>query len=283
MNKALNKPIIKAAVIIFVCIVFISFGLMSGANGFFANLKMIFSAFFSTITFIIGISIAIFLSIIILIGLFIGATAIYSPEKAGDLSRKIWSSTLDYTEIVKTIFLKKVNDLEHSEKFNVKKEYLARQVKDLSEKMSHLSEKVKSTAIRTVEHNEKKEMSGKKSEDLNVKVDALFVEITALRQEFDQLKQTVEQQRPDNSKPQSRAVDDLPPALHILRYIDGDTDQKRLTESVNDTVQQKLSFAKARQYLEQELPDHLRVIVEKHPRLTKDFIRHQRNYFSKNK
>lgn len=281
MNKKLNKPIIKAGVVILVCLVFISFGLASGENGFWGNLKMIFSAFFSTITFLIGISIAILLSLVILIGLFLGATAIYSPEKARDLSRKLWSSTQNFAEIVKKMFLEKVEDIEHSEALHERKEQLARQVKEISSKLSQLTEKVTSSAKTLGESIRKDERSDQEppqtSTALNEKVETLSAEMTALRHDFQQLRKTVEQQLSQQSTSPEQPVDDLPPALHILRYLENDGDKKSLTDYVNETVQQKLSFAKAREYLLKELPDHLRGLVEEHPRLTKDFIRHQRN------
>ena len=284
MNRKLNKPIIQAGVVILVCIVLISFGLASGSNGFFGNLKILFSALFSTITFIIGISVAIFLSIVILIGLFLGATAIYSPEKARNLFKKLWSSTQDFAEIVKVFFLKKVEDIEHSEKLHDQKEYLVKQVKELSSKLSHLSEKVTSSSMVTGDHDRIKGQSGREKYqelmDLNTKIETLSSEMADLRHEFQKLQETVQHQLSGLTQSPNQPVDDLPPPLHILRYLDSDEEKERLTEYVNETVRQKLSFAMSREYLLKELPDHLRALIEEHPRLTKDFIRHQRNELS---
>ena len=280
MNKTLNKPIIRATIVILVCIVFISFGLASGADGFWGNLKMIFSAFFSTITFLIGISIAILLSIVILIGLFLAATAIYSPEKARELSGKLWSSTQSFAEIVKKMFFDKVEDIEHSEVLQERKEQLAQQVKEISTKLSHLTEKVTSSSKKLGANGGKDEQSAQEPDQtstaLNENVASLSAEMTDLRHEVQQLRETVEQLSNHSTSPEQPA-DDIPQALHILRYLENDEDKKSLTDYVNETVRQKLSFAKAREYLLKELPDNIRDIIEEHPRLTKDFIRHQRN------
>lgn len=284
MNKKLNTPIVKAAIIILVCIIFISFGLVSRSSGFFENLSMLFSAFFSTITFIIGITIAILLSLVILIGLFLGATAIHSPEKARNLFKKFWSSAQDFTEIIKNQFLKKVDDIEHSEKVKEGRDYLSKQVHELSEKMNQLTEKVKSSHLVTAVQDRKKEGKNPKGEqtstDLEAKVEALSTEMSDLRRNLQQLQNIVEQQSTSQEQAAGDLTDDLPPAMHILRYANNDKDKTTFTEHVNETVHQGLSFAQSHQYLLDKLPAHLKTLVEEHPRLTKDYIRHQRNELS---
>ena len=200
MNKKFNTPFIKAVIIILVCILFISFGLASGSNGVFDNVKMLLSAFFSSITFLLGISIAIFLSLVILTGLFLGATAIHSPEKARDFSKKLWSMAQNFAAFLKKLFLKKVDDIEHSEKLQERKEYLAKQVNELSSKLSDLSEKVKSSQLVSKVQDFKKESPAQEqaqtSPDLNIKVESLSAELSALRRDFKELQKTVRQSGP---------------------------------------------------------------------------------------
>ncbi len=280
MNRKFNKPIIQAAIIILVCLFFISFGMATGETTFWGNLKMLISAFFSTITFIIGITIAILLSIIILIGLFLGGMAIYSRPKAQEMSKNVWASATSFGEGAKKLFLKKVDEIEHSEKLQGKKEHLTHQVKDLTTKLANLTEKVKSSSIVTGDTNAQDDSAPsqqtKTSPELDQKVEALSQEMAELRNEFRTFQENVSQQLSAYQTPATAPADDLPPPMHILRYIESDEDKSRFTEFVNETVQQRMSFAKARKYLEKNLPDDLRIHIEEHPRLTKDYIRHQR-------
>lgn len=279
MNRKFNSPFIKAAAIILVCILFISFGLASRSNSFLDNVAMLLSAFFSTITFLLGISAAIILSILILIGIFLGATAIHSPEKARELAGKIWSSIKGFSDIIKKFFLKKVEDIEHSEKLKEQKDYLTKQVNELSARMSQLSEKVKSSHFIPGSHDRKKEsqeqdLSSQDTHDIHSRLNQLSNEISSLRNDFNELQTSIKQL--SGSSSQTDKDDDLPPPLHLLRYIESDQEKELFLEYMNNTVRKKLSFAKSREYLLENLPDHLKELIEEHPRLTKDLIRHQR-------
>ncbi len=283
MNRKFNKPIVRAAIIVLICLFFISFGLATGESSFWGNLKMIVSAFFSTITFIVGITVAILLSLVILIGLFLGGTAIYSRPKAKEMAKKLWASATAFGEIAKEFFLKKKDELEHSEKLQERKEHLTKQVKDISRKLGELSDKVKTSNIVTrdsehkARHAKDPEVKADATPELEKKIEGLSKELGALKEEFAALKESVNQQLAGYQTPTNAPADDLPPPMHILRYIEGDEQRARFTEYVNETVRQRLSFAKARAYLEKELPEDLRTHIEEHPRLTKDFIRHQRH------
>lgn len=281
MNRKFNKPIVQAAIIVLICLFFISFGLATGESSFWGNLKMIVSAFFSTITFIIGVTVAILLSLIILIGLFLGGMAIYSRPKANEMTKKIWAQATAFGETAKEFFLKKKDEIEHSEKLQERKEHLSKQVKDISKKLGELTEKVKTSHIVTGDSAQKDQQSKqpepKAAPELEKKIKQLSEEVVVLKKEFIALQESVNQQLAGYKTPTNAPADDLPPPMHILRYIPDDKDKERFTEYVNETVRQRLSFAKAREYLEKELPDDLRIHIEEHPRLTKDFIRHQRH------
>ncbi len=167
--------------------------------------------------------------------------------------------------------------------------HLTKQVHELSTKLSHLSDivKEKSSDIVANIHDRKKEdtkeaFASQPSVDIQAKMDRLTKEMSAIRTDLKNLTETVQQQTTNQHTSHNQPIDDLPAPLHILRYVDDDADKKSFTEYVNETVRKKLSFAKSREYLLDNMPEHLRALVEEHPRLTKDLIRHQRSELKDN-
>jgi len=195
MNKKFNKPFIQAAGIILICILFISFGLATGKSSFMGNFKMIFSAFFTTFTFLISVSLAIGAAFVILVGIFLGATAIYSREKSRDLSKKIWTSTRNVGTLAKKTLVNKMEDIENSETLHEQKDYLNRQVKELSTKMGNLTEKVKSSQLMSCpkdggSNTEQQQVNN----ELSTRIDALSSKIAILQEDVLALQTSIREQ-----------------------------------------------------------------------------------------
>ena len=85
INSDIKKSLIKSAIFLLTSIVLVSFVVSAQAVGFWASIGAIFSGIFSTLIFVIGLSIALLISVVIIIAIFFGTIALHSVEKAKDM------------------------------------------------------------------------------------------------------------------------------------------------------------------------------------------------------
>ncbi|MEN8190543.1 MAG: hypothetical protein ABFS19_11915 [Thermodesulfobacteriota bacterium] len=123
-----------------------------------------------------------------------------------------------------------------------------------------------STRVSTVEENPILSEQAVEQDDKDEVLNGLKDKITAL----ETLVQTIQEDKSSAGNVQDEAE------IHrLLTYFKPDA-QAKLTELVDETVVQEMSYAKAGEYLEKKLNAAGKKIIKEHPSLTKDFIRNRR-------
>ena len=78
----LQKPLIQSALVLLAILLLIGFVAGSNAQTFFGGITSIFKGAFFSVLFIFALAIALLFSIVVLIGVYLGALALYNPETA---------------------------------------------------------------------------------------------------------------------------------------------------------------------------------------------------------
>lgn len=78
----MRKPLLQSALVLLAVLIIIGFVAGSGAEGFFGGITSIVMGILYTALFAFALAISLVISVVLLIAIFIGATAIYSPDKA---------------------------------------------------------------------------------------------------------------------------------------------------------------------------------------------------------
>lgn len=83
--NAMRKPLLQSALVILAVLIIIGFVAGSGAEGLFGGIASIVKGILYTVLFGFALAISLVISIVLLIAIFIGAIAIYSPDKAREM------------------------------------------------------------------------------------------------------------------------------------------------------------------------------------------------------
>jgi len=92
----MQKPLVQSALVLLA--VFLLIGLVAGseANSIAAGITSMFKGIFLTILFVVALVIAVIISIALLVGIYLAALALYSPQAAGEGYHKLRIYLKDY-------------------------------------------------------------------------------------------------------------------------------------------------------------------------------------------
>ena len=299
MNKNdLKNPLIQSGAILLVVFLLISIVANSEPEGFLGSI----SGLASGILFIIGLILAIIVSIAIIFGLFIAAVSIHSVDKARDLSRQL-KQTL--TGLWEKLGGGTVSRLAAKPGFAIKsatgsggapdaqQDQLARQLATLQTQMqdqqTHAATAARSLAALQHELSTLQQSAGEETsrpahdhqeladqlQDVAARLDGLTARIDALEQQQDerlkQLASDIEALREKTALPEVVAG--------ILSYIDRPEDRELLTGKAEEAVARGMTYAQIDEFFKNSLSPEVVEVLESHPRLTKDFIRSVKKRF----
>ena len=97
----MRKPLVQSALVLLAVLIIIGFVAGSGAEGFFGGIASIIKGILYSVLFGVALGLSLVISLALLIAVYIGAIAIYSPEKAKEtfsgLQQKIITLTASWT------------------------------------------------------------------------------------------------------------------------------------------------------------------------------------------
>jgi methyl-accepting chemotaxis protein len=300
MNKNdLKNPLIQSGAILLVVFLLISIVANSEPDGFLGSI----SGLASGLLFIIGLFLAIIISIAIIIGLFIAAVSIHSVDKARDLSRQLKETLINLWEklgggsvarlVVKQDTAGKRPTADGNDAPDARHEQLARQVASLhtrmQEQQSHLATAATSLAALQHELSNLQQSADEESpapahdhqemaeqlQGIAEKLDGLTTRIDTLERRLDeqlnQLTGDIDELREKTALPDVVAG--------ILSYIDRPEDRELITSKAEEAVARGMTYAQIDEFFKSSLSPEVFEVLESHPRLTKDFIRSVKKRF----
>lgn len=92
----LQKPLIQSALVLLAVFLLIGFIAGSEANSFAGGITSMFKGIFLTILFVVALAIALLISIALLLGIYLAAVALYSPQAAGESYHKLYTYFKEY-------------------------------------------------------------------------------------------------------------------------------------------------------------------------------------------
>jgi chromosome segregation ATPase len=97
--NAMRKPLLQSALVLLAVLIIIGFVAGSGAEGFFGGIASIVKGVLYTVLFAFALAISLVISVALLIAVFLGAIAIYSPDKARDMFNGLQQRIGDFTSL----------------------------------------------------------------------------------------------------------------------------------------------------------------------------------------
>lgn len=299
-----RTPLIQSAMLLGgVVILFAAVG-SSGATSTGGGILALLAGIGNTILFAIGLSLGIGVCIAVLVGIFLGAVAMVSPEQASgmyaDLKKKFTQGVLTckeawtcdasndkgagVTEEEYTLLKQQVTDLQEQNILLLKKhKNLEDNHKNISTDLASLNTikvnletkleelSLTITALQESELNIQNTLA-----DLEAKIPTgpdqslvdQFKQLESLqngtRSELDNLIETLGGVEP--SSPES-------PASGIFSYIESVEDQNTFIKFTEEAVAEKMTYAQIDEHLAKNLSKGLYQIIKDHPSLTKNYIR----------
>lgn len=299
-----RTPLIQSALLLGgVVILFAAVG-SSGATSTGGGILALFAGIGNTILFAIGLSLGIGICIAVLVGIFLGAVAMVSPEQASgmyaDLKKKFSHGVLTCKEAwtcnASTDQVAGVTEEEHT--------FLKQEVLELQDKNKNLLDRSK-----TFENDTKSlfsEIDSLKSSNgtLEMKLEELTLTLIALQESEQNIKGGIAELNakipsgPDQSLvEQIKQLESLQngirseldnlietlggvepstqesPASGIFSYIENTEDQNSFIKSTEEAVAEKMTYAQIDEHLAKKLSKDLYQIIKDHPSLTKNYIR----------
>lgn len=252
------------------------------------------SGFFKFILFLIAMALSIVVCISALVGIFIGAVALQSPEKAGefwgDFKVKLAGLFQCDSAAQEMCTTKQVCDtgISEEEYTTMKGDLSALQAtnKKLQDNVTELESK-NGKLTQDMQDLAKMVDDLKESEE---KINATLAELSEqVKQDPDaalteQVKKLEEMYTATNG-----AIEDLAGKLQALEesgsddqqggifsYIESKDDQTLFTMAVQEAVSKEMTYAQIDEFLTENLSEELDQIIKDHPSLTKDYIRSMR-------
>ncbi|MCB2216709.1 MAG: hypothetical protein KQH59_11610 [Desulfobulbaceae bacterium] len=300
MNKNdLKNPLIQSGAILLIVFLLISIVANSEPDGFLGSI----SGLASGLLFIIGLFLAIIISIAIIIGLFIAAVSIHSIDKARDLSRQLKETLINLWErlgggnVARLVVKRDAADdstvTGGSVAPDAQYDQLARQVATLHSRMqeqqSHLA--TAATSLAALQHevsnlqqstdeslpapaHDHQEMM-EQFQTVAEKLDGLTARLDTLERRMDeqlsQLTSDIDELREKTALPDVVAG--------ILSYVDRPEDRELITSKAEEVVARGMTYAQIDEFFKNSLSPEVFEVLESHPRLTKDFIRSVKKRF----
>ena len=312
-NNNFKNPLLQSAAVIAAVVVLILVVGSSGSSSAGGGIVALFVGIGNAILFTIGMSIALALSITILIGIFLAAVAMVDKNEASKMYEGLKKN---FAALLLALSCTSCNDnnatfgLTEEEYAAMKKELAQLQgknsqlQKDLDTVVSdntNLQTSVNSlsgdnTALKSkIEElsgtvDELKESENKINElvaELSKKVETgndqqLKDQITQLEQLQAETKNEIDSIGARLTEIEVSSKNDTPaeetsPYSGIFSYIQKEDDQALFTEKIEEAVILEMTYAQIDEHLTESLPVELDKIIKDHPSLTKDYIRSVRS------
>lgn len=292
-NNEFKRPLQQSAAVIVGVIILASIAASSGTGGIGGGILAIFSAIGNSILFVIGMTISLTVCIATLIAIFLGAVAMVSPDQArqmyADLKKNFAQIALascnawaccDKNHSATTIDVEVYNRMkqeithlqENNSKLNGKITELEGDAVLLQEKIEGLSTaihelQVSETAIKDVVAGLTAKIQSGSDQEMMAQIAKLEVLQNQTRKDIEGLvgRLTALEQSQKNSS-----------TAGILAYIDNDQDKDLFRNTVNEAINQEMTYTQIDEFLTSKLPAHLDKIIKSHPSLTKAYIRNIR-------
>ncbi len=92
----LQKPLVQSALVLLAVFLLIGFVAGSSADSISGGITSMFKGIFLTILFVVALILAVVISIALLVGIYLAAIALYSPQAAGDSYHKLLAYLKEY-------------------------------------------------------------------------------------------------------------------------------------------------------------------------------------------
>ena len=305
-NNEFKAPLTQSAAIIGGVILLFLIVASSGAGGSGGGILAAFTGIGKTILFFIGMGISLAVCIAIMIGIFLGAVAMTSPEQAAQMYadlKKNFAVSVASLSSCKSCADDSAAKSQLEEEYNQMKQeitLLQQSNATLLGKLDTLRNDKESlkNSVNDVQ-KENSELKGR-LEELNLTVENLQQSEKSINELIAKLTEKVNQgsdqelkdQLSNLEKMQSAAKEEIEailerlnnlenglkqsPTSGIFSYIEDENYQNMFVDKVTEAISQGLTYAQIDEFLTKTLPADLDKIVKDHPALTKNYIRNLR-------
>ena len=301
-----RTPLLQSAAVLVGVIILFAIVSSSGASSAGGGVLAIFFGIGNFILFLIGMGIALLLSIAILIAIFLAAVAMVDPEQASLmysglkkknfklsgtlLNKQCCENNTPEIGIAKEEYDRMNQEIEKLYDINL---LLQGNLKDLTSDNTLLQGKV-------VNLNSETKVLQDKIEGLNVAVESLQSSEKEINDLVEKLAEKIQAGTEQDLKKQIEVLEKLHSDTRIeiatlmerlqtvetslkqnstsgiLTYIEKEEDQAIFTQTVEEAVAEGMTYAQINKFLSKNLSPELDKILKKHPALTKKFIRNLR-------
>ncbi len=271
-----RKSLLQAGIVLVIIIVLIGFVAGSDANSYCAGIVSIAKGILNTILFIIGLTVALALSVAILIGIYLIALFFYSKEQA-------------------------------SKTYNVLTERIALFIDYIKKQCSSLYTKQQETGTKTYTYSAQSTSTTQSEEDdttlqsnsspereathYKEALEEARAEIEMLKEELQSLKETqnISSEEISEDTESKEKVKEIQEEVEydldhrLFFYIEKEEDRTAVANAVIEAVEREMTYGETDTHLSASLSEDLDTIVKEHPSLTKDFIRSCKKILAKTK
>ncbi len=299
MNRNdLKNPLIQSGAILLIVFLLISIVANSEPEGFLGSVAGLASG----LLFLIGLFVAIIISIAIIIGLFLAAVSFHSVDKARDLADQLKQTVTGiYTRVrgaSGTPSPQKhpatagnaTTDAPGSDRLAHLREALNACTAQLTEQrhaIAALDEQVRTiqqdlAGIKQTTNADQADALAQTTQDLNARLEALATTVETSKEQLAALAEDVARDREKTTAElellhEKTSIPDI--VAGILSYVDEPEDRELITSKAEEAVSRGMTYAQIDEFFQSSLRPELFAILESHPRLTKDFIRSVKKKF----
>lgn len=298
-------PLMQSAAVLAGVLILFAVIASSGTNSSEGGILAIIFGIGHLILFFIGMAIALPISIVLLIAIFLAAVAMANPEQASQM----------YSDLKKNFSLNALSLVKHccadsqSETGRTTEEYdrMKLEIAQLHDKNSILQKDITElTGGKTLLQENVAHLTGENLA-LNAKIEEMSIAIEHLQSSEKEIKNLVEklttriQAGADQElKEQIKKLEQLYSQTHleienlmerlntlesglkqapmsgIFAYVEEEQDQALFIEKVEEALSHEMTYAQIDEHLTKTLPPELDQIIKDHPALTKNYIRNMR-------
>ncbi len=270
-NNKLRAPLIKSAVLLAVFSLLVYLTSTSPNGSVWSSLGQIFFGVFRIVQLGVGLILALFFCLVVLVGIFLGSVAMVSKDSSATMYRQLYQMLVD-----RLLFLKKLVR---------KNDY--RQVSAIAERQDRLENGLAAlhSRLEQLERDDGREK-------LMARFEYLAAEVAAYREASNQAEKKIQAlaERLEalpagpagfaaggNKDTAAGVADDRGDgaAHRLFAYLDDPEDQEKIARLVADTFAKDMTYAQTVDYLVQEMGSTAAAITA-HPALVKDYIRYCR-------
>ncbi len=297
-NSQFRKPLVQSSLVLLAFLVFILFVNGAQPTGFFGSIGAIFVGTFKATLYIIGLTLGVLSCIAILVAIFFGAVALYSPEMSSQLysrfkeslvvfitelqdlltcncecSTSKKSTTVDKEELIALTskLIQTERDRDASKATINELTILADTNKTVTQSLKQQLEEAEQENTTLQEQNDE---TSKASSVLSGELETLKATIGTLQSEKDNLSKQLSELSGKVEELKNAA--EMAPEAGIFSYFEADEDKELFVDKIEEAIKQEMTYAQIDIFLTEELPEGVDKVAKDHPSLTKNYIRNLR-------